>query len=105
MAGDALPFDRWPMAEIVPHAAPMVLLDEVLAADTASLVASATISADSPVMSDGERGWFFFYAVAAFLYRVAISFAISLFIATNICENIMWKALSPVTIKNDQGIP
>ena len=28
---------------------------------------------------------------------------ISLFIATNICENIMWKALSPVTIKNDQG--
>eukprot|EP00343_Euplotes_focardii_P006941 CAMPEP_0205823074 /NCGR_PEP_ID=MMETSP0206-20130828/14975_1 /ASSEMBLY_ACC=CAM_ASM_000279 /TAXON_ID=36767 /ORGANISM="Euplotes focardii, Strain TN1" /LENGTH=282 /DNA_ID=CAMNT_0053119919 /DNA_START=270 /DNA_END=1118 /DNA_ORIENTATION=+ len=28
---------------------------------------------------------------------------ISLFIATNICENIMWKALSPITIKSDSG--
>lgn len=28
---------------------------------------------------------------------------ISLFIATNICENIVWKALSPVTIKSDHG--
>jgi protein transport protein SEC61 subunit alpha len=28
---------------------------------------------------------------------------ISLFIATNICENIVWRALSPVTIKSDQG--
>ena len=27
---------------------------------------------------------------------------ISLFIATNICENIMWKALGPITIKNEQ---
>ena len=29
---------------------------------------------------------------------------ISLFIATNICETIMWKALSPVTIKTENGI-
>lgn len=28
---------------------------------------------------------------------------ISLFIAANICENIVWKALSPITIKSDQG--
>ena len=28
---------------------------------------------------------------------------ISLFIATNICENIMWKSFSPVTIRTDQG--
>merc|ERR1712216_684968 len=28
---------------------------------------------------------------------------ISLFIATNICETIVWKALSPVTIRTDQG--
>jgi protein transport protein SEC61 subunit alpha len=28
---------------------------------------------------------------------------ISLFIATNICENIVWKALSPVTIKSGSG--
>jgi len=28
---------------------------------------------------------------------------ISLFIATNICETIMWKSFSPVTIRTDQG--
>jgi protein transport protein SEC61 subunit alpha len=28
---------------------------------------------------------------------------ISLFIATNICENIIWKALSPITIKSGSG--
>jgi protein transport protein SEC61 subunit alpha len=28
---------------------------------------------------------------------------ISLFIATNICENIIWKALSPITIKSEGG--
>lgn len=28
---------------------------------------------------------------------------ISLFIATNICENIIWRCLSPVTIKTEQG--
>jgi len=28
---------------------------------------------------------------------------ISLFIATNICELIMWKSFSPVTIRTDQG--
>jgi len=28
---------------------------------------------------------------------------ISLFIATNICETILWKCFSPVTIRTDQG--
>lgn len=28
---------------------------------------------------------------------------ISLFIATNICETILWKSFSPVTIRTDQG--
>jgi protein transport protein SEC61 subunit alpha len=28
---------------------------------------------------------------------------ISLFIATNICESILWKSFSPVTIRTDQG--
>jgi len=28
---------------------------------------------------------------------------ISLFIATNICENILWKAFSPMTIETSQG--
>ncbi len=28
---------------------------------------------------------------------------ISLFIATNICENILWKSFSPITIRTDQG--
>ena len=28
---------------------------------------------------------------------------ISLFIATNICENILWRALSPITIRTDSG--
>ena len=28
---------------------------------------------------------------------------ISLFIATNICEAILWRALSPITIRTEQG--
>ena len=28
---------------------------------------------------------------------------ITLFIATNICESILWKSFSPVTIRTDQG--
>lgn len=28
---------------------------------------------------------------------------ISLFIATNICETIVWKSFSPITIKSDMG--
>ena len=28
---------------------------------------------------------------------------ISLFIATNICENILWKSFSPITIRSEQG--
>jgi protein transport protein SEC61 subunit alpha len=30
--------------------------------------------------------------------------AISLFIATNICENIIWKAFSPYTIQSARGV-
>lgn len=37
--------------------------------------------ADSPAESPGERGWMVFYAVASFLYRVFIMFAIIVFIA------------------------
>lgn len=29
---------------------------------------------------------------------------ISLFIATNVCENIIWRAFSPITIKNDNRV-
>ena len=38
--------------------------------------------ATSPVTARGERGWFFFYAIAAFIYRLFISFAIALFVAS-----------------------
>ncbi|NRB01207.1 MAG: PqqD family protein, partial [Rhodobacteraceae bacterium] len=33
-------------------------------------------AADSPVTARGERAWMFFYAIAAFIYRLFISFAI-----------------------------
>lgn len=36
----------------------------------------------SPVTAPGERGWFFFYAIAAFCYRVFILVAIVSFVAT-----------------------
>ena len=29
--------------------------------------------------------------------------AIGLFIATNICENILWRSFSPITIRTEQG--
>jgi len=29
---------------------------------------------------------------------------ISLFIATNVCETILWKSLSPITMKTESGI-
>ncbi|SNR79802.1 peptidase M50 [Puniceibacterium sediminis] len=35
----------------------------------------------SPVTARGEQGWFLFYAVAAFLYRLSIMIGIALFIA------------------------
>lgn len=37
--------------------------------------------ATNPVTARGERAWFLFYSVAAFLYRVSVSIAISLFVA------------------------
>lgn len=33
-----------------------------------------------------------------------IGSGISLFIATNICESVFWRAFSPVTIKTENGI-
>lgn len=39
-------------------------------------------SAESPVTAAGERGWFVFYGVAAFLYRIFITFFIVLFVAS-----------------------
>lgn len=38
--------------------------------------------AESPVTAHGERSWFLFYSVAAFFYRIAISVAITLFVAS-----------------------
>lgn len=39
-------------------------------------------TAETPVTATGERRWFLVYAIASFFYRVAISIAIALFIAT-----------------------
>lgn len=38
-------------------------------------------TARSPVRAKGEAGWFFFYAIAAFVYRLFISFAIITLVA------------------------
>jgi putative peptide zinc metalloprotease protein len=38
--------------------------------------------AESPVQGPGERGWFIVYGVTSFLYRVSVTFAIALFIAS-----------------------
>ena len=40
--------------------------------------------AQSPITARGERGWFLLYSVAAFVYRIFISIAISLFIASKL---------------------
>ena len=39
-------------------------------------------SAESPVTADGERRWFVLYGIAAFIYRLIITFVIVLFIPT-----------------------
>lgn len=39
---------------------------------------------DSPVTARGEAGWFLFYAIASFLYRLSIVLSIALFIATKL---------------------
>jgi putative peptide zinc metalloprotease protein len=38
--------------------------------------------ADSPVTAQGERGWFVVYGIAAFIYRIFVSFFIVIFIAS-----------------------
>ena len=43
----------WPLAELVPHAPPMILLDEVIDYDDASLRASLTIRPDHPFFAEG----------------------------------------------------
>jgi predicted hotdog family 3-hydroxylacyl-ACP dehydratase len=43
----------WPIAELLPHAPPMIFLDEALAFDDTSLVAAVTIRADHPCFADG----------------------------------------------------
>ncbi|KAI5387359.1 hypothetical protein KIW84_073476 [Lathyrus oleraceus] len=41
---------------------------------------------------------------AEFWYcNLVFGYGISLFIATNICENIIWKAFSPTTINSGRG--
>lgn len=40
--------------------------------------------AQSPLTAEGERIWFLLYSIAAFGYRILISFAISLFIASKL---------------------
>lgn len=37
--------------------------------------------ATSPVTAKGERSWFFFYAIAAFIYRIIIMVGIAIFVA------------------------
>ncbi|MBS0126827.1 peptidase M50 [Thetidibacter halocola] len=39
-------------------------------------------SAQTPVTQRGERGWFAFYAIASFVYRIGITITIALFIAS-----------------------
>lgn len=43
---------HWPIAELVPHAGDVILLDEVLRFDTESLQARATVPAHSPFHTD-----------------------------------------------------
>ncbi|MBV1959593.1 MAG: hypothetical protein KUG53_02550 [Pseudomonadales bacterium] len=38
-------------------------------------------SIQSPVMATGEEGWFFFYAIASFCYRMVMMFSIALMVA------------------------
>jgi putative peptide zinc metalloprotease protein len=39
------------------------------------------VDIDSPAQSDWERGWFFFYGITAFFYRLFVLFVIILFVA------------------------
>ena len=54
MVAQAFPVDRWAVEELVPHAAPMVLLDEIKAATVGSLRAIASIDAASPFYSGAD---------------------------------------------------
>jgi predicted hotdog family 3-hydroxylacyl-ACP dehydratase len=44
----------WTLAELLPHAPPMILLDEVVSFDETSLVARVTIRPDQPFVADGR---------------------------------------------------
>jgi predicted hotdog family 3-hydroxylacyl-ACP dehydratase len=54
MVVQSFPVDRWAIEELVPHAAPMVLLDEIKGATVGSLRALATIDAASPFYSGAD---------------------------------------------------
>lgn len=46
----------WPVAELLPHGAPMILLDRVLAGDADRLVAEADLQEPNLFMNDGRIG-------------------------------------------------
>lgn len=51
--------------------------------------------AESPVTGRGEAPWLFFYAVAAFAYRMVIMIAIALFVATQFFASRIRRSRSP----------
>jgi predicted hotdog family 3-hydroxylacyl-ACP dehydratase len=44
----------YPIADLLPHSGPMLLLDEVLARDETSLLAAVTVRRDRPFFVDGK---------------------------------------------------
>lgn len=64
--------------------------------------------ATSPVTARGERGWFLFYSIAAFLYRVSIMIGIALFIAGKLffigVALAVWALLNAFVIPVFKGI-
>lgn len=71
--------DKFPIADLLPHDHPMVLLDRVVQATAESLTAAVTITADSPFfMAQGVPAWvgieYMGQAVAAFAgYQARVS--------------------------------
>jgi len=54
--------------------------------------------AESPAAARGEATWFFFYAIAAFIYRLFITFAIVLFVSTKFFFIGIFMAIWAVTL-------
>lgn len=59
MADGAFPIDKWSVEDLVPHAAPMVLLDKLTSASVGLLRATAAINKSSPFYmgTDGVAAW------------------------------------------------